>query len=619
MLHRSKLVPLFFAALTLVWAAESSFDAARYLEHIKFLASPELKGRASGSPELEKAAKYIADQFRADGLIAPAGSSGYLQPFEVTTSATLGRGNRFEVAAGADSQDLELNKDFIPFNFSSSGRASGEAVFAGYGITAPEYSYDDYAGLNVKGKIVIVLAHEPQETDAKSVFDGKALTDHSQFYSKASNARTHGAKGVVLVRDLINHKQLREELEPFGATNGPADAGIPFVQVKEEVAQQWFRAAGKDIEQLETAIDADLKPRSFALKGVEIREFVDVVRAVKTVHNVAGYLPGQTDEYVVIGAHYDHLGLGGQFSMAPSLTGTVHPGADDNASGTAGVLELARYFSAEFKSTQGNATQVKPRRGILFLTFAGEELGLLGSGYYANHPELPLSKAVTMINLDMIGRPRDGKIYIGGAGTGSTLRASLDSITPQSKLKVDYSDNSTSSSSDHTSFIARQVPALFFFSGLHGDYHKPSDTWDKIDSAGAVEVLQLVANVTARLESDPDRPKFIRVVDKSNPHSGDVSGIGSSGGGYGPNFGSIPDFAEPPKGVRFADVKEGSPAALAGLKAGDILIQFGDKEIANLYDFTYALRAQKPGDEVLVQVLRDNKTITAKVMLTERK
>ena len=608
MLRRTKLL-LLISAAAILSAADTSFDAARYLDHIKYLASPEMKGRASGSPELEKAAKYIADHFRADGLQSPAGSSGYLQPFQVTTSAALGRGNKFEVSAGADSQELELNKDYVPFNFSSSGRVSGSVVFAGYGITAPEYNYDDYAGLDVKGKVVIVIAHEPQESDPKSVFEGKLFTDHAQSYSKAANARAHGAKAVIFLRDRMNHKQAREELEPFGATNGPTDAGIPFVQVREEVAQQWFRASGKDIEELETAIDTDLKPRSFELKGVEVRESVNVERAVKTVNNVAGYLPGQTDEYVIIGAHYDHLGLGGQFSMAPSLTGTVHPGADDNASGTAGVLELAHYF----------AHQPKPKRGMLFMTYAGEELGLLGSGYYANHPELPLSKAVTMINLDMIGRAKNGKIYIGGAGSGSTLRASLDGITPQRKLKVDYSDNSSSSSSDHTSFAAKQVPVLFFFSGLHGDYHKPSDTWDKIDTANSVEVLQLVADVANKLDNDSDRPRFVRVVDKNNPHSGDVSGISSSGGGYGPNFGSIPDFAEPPKGVRFADVKEGSPAAVAGLKAGDILIAFGDKEIANLYDFTYALRAHKPGDEVSVTVLRNDKPLTVKVKLTERR
>jgi hypothetical protein len=607
MLRRTTFLSL--AVFAFAAAADSSFDAVRYLDHIKFLASPELKGRASGSPELEKAAKYIADHFRADGLQPPSGYSGYLQPFQITTSAALGRSNRFEVSAGADSQDLELSKDFVPFNFSSSGKVSGHVVFAGYGITAPEYNYDDYAGLDVKGKFVIVIAHEPQETDAKSVFEGKVFTDHAQSYSKAANARAHGAKGVILVRDLMNHKQLHEELETFGLANGPADAGIPFVQVRQEVAQQWFRASGKDIAELETAIDSDLKPRSFELKDVEIREYVDVERAVKTVNNVAGYLPGQTDEYIIVGAHYDHLGLGGQFSMAPSLTGTVHPGADDNASGTAGVLELAHYFSR----------QPKQKRGILFMTFAGEELGLLGSGYYANHPELPLAKAVTMINLDMIGRAKDGRVYIGGAGSGSTLRASLDTLTPRRKLKIDYSDNSSSASSDHTSFSAKQVPVLFFFSGLHGDYHKPSDTWDKIDSADAVELLQLVADVATRLDNDPGRPKFVRVVDKNNPHSGDIGGVSSSGGGYGPNFGSIPDFAEPPKGVRFADVKEGSPAAVAGLKAGDILVNFGDKDIANLYDFTYALRAHKPGDEVTVTVLRNDKPFTVNVKLTERR
>ncbi len=610
-----RLAATVFAAGVAVFAAAPSFDAQRYLEHIKFLASPELKGRATGSPELEKAGRYIVDHFKADGLQPPPGavSNSYLQEFPVTTSAKLGKLNHFEVLAGADSQQLQVEKEFIPFNFSSSGRVSGPVVFAGYGITAPEYSYDDYAGLDVKGRIVLVLAHEPQELDPKSVFDGKAYTDHSQYYSKAANARSHGARAVIVVADRINHKQDKDDLEPFGRTNGPADAGIPFVGVREDIAQQWFRASGKDLEALEAEIDRDLKPRSFELKGVEIRENVDVERAVRQVNNVVGYLPGQTDEYVIIGAHYDHLGLGEQFSMAPSLAGTIHPGADDNASGTAGVLELAHYFSALYAG-------VKPKRGILFLSFAGEELGLLGSGYYANHPELPLAKAVAMINLDMIGRPREGRIFVGGAGTGSTLRASLDQLTPKYKLNIDYSDNSGYGSSDHTSFTAKQVPVLFFFSGLHGDYHKPSDTWDKIDAPTAVQVLQLVADIAAKLENDPDRPQFVRVAPKADPHSGNVSGISSSGGGgYGPNFGSIPDFAEPPKGVRFADVKEGTPAAVAGLKAGDILITFGDKDIGNLYDFTYALRSHKPGDEVLVEVLRGDRKISVKVRLTERK
>jgi hypothetical protein len=592
----------------LVGLQAPSFDAERYLDHIRYLASPELKGRASGSPELEKAAKYIADKFRADGLKMPEG--GYQQPFEIATSSKLGKGNRFESVVAGDTETLQLEKEFIPYSFSLSGKASGAVVFAGYGITAPEYNYDDYSGIDVRGKFVLVLAHEPQEFNEKSVFEGKVYTDHSQVYSKAFNARLHGARGVILAFDRVNHKDAAGELEPFGNASGPADAGISFVQVKETVVEPWMRAAGKDLLATEEAINADLKPRSFALPGVEVRESVDVERVVRTVHNVIGYLPGETPDYIILGAHYDHLGLGGQFSMAPSMTGTVHPGADDNASGTAGVLELAHYFAAG----------PKPKRGILFMTFAGEELGLLGSSYYANHPVLPLDHALAMLNMDMIGRVREDKLYIGGAATGTTFRADLEQLVSKTSFRVDYSESGYGSS-DHTSFTAKQVPVLFFFSGLHGDYHKPSDTWDKIDAPAAIRVLQLVAGMVQKLEDQKDRPLFVSVkAEESNPHAGAITPSGSGGGGgYGPYFGSIPDFAEPPTGVRFADVHADSPAGLAGLKPGDILIGFDSIEIRNLYDFTYALRSHKAGDTVVAHVLRGTEKIDATVKLTERK
>lgn len=598
---------LAFALLLTVpaWSAAPEFSVDRFISHIKVLSAPEMKGRASGSPELEKAANYIAGEYRAYGL-KPVPGFDYLQPFEITTSAKPGTGNRLEINAAGRNRALEMNRDFVPFNFSSSGKISGGLVFAGYGITAPEYNYDDYAGLNVKGKLVLVLSHEPQEYDAASVFAGKVYTDHAQFYSKAANARSHGARGVILIHDRHNHKTDKEALEVFGRSDGPADAGIPFVQVKEEFVLPWFKAARKDLMDLESGIDKDLKPRSFTFNNVEVKATVDIQRAVKTVHNVAAFLPGETSEYVIVGAHYDHLGLGEQFSLAPSLAGTVHPGADDNASGTSGVLELAHYFAA----------QPRPKRGILFLNFAGEELGLLGSGYYATHPEMPLGQAATMINLDMIGRAKDGKIFVGGAGTGTTLRADLDRIVAQTRLKVDYSDNGGYGSSDHTSFTAKQVPVLFFFSGLHGDYHKPSDTWDKIDGPSSVNVLGLIAEVVQTLTTEAQKPAFVRVVEKVSDHSGSSSPPGS---GYGPYFGSIPDFSEPPTGVRFADVRDGSPAAEAGLKPGDIMVKFGDKEIKNLYDFTYALRAHKVGEEVAVDVLRGEQKLSVKVKLTERK
>ena len=583
-------------------------DPQRYLEHIKYLASPDMRGRATGSPELERAADYIAAQFRAIGLQSVAGKS-YFQAFQVTTNAKLGHANLVEYVEGGKTFSLRTGEDFVPFNFSARGRLSGRVVFAGYGITAPEYNYDDYAGLDAKDKIVLILRHEPQEFDENSVFAGKVYTEHAQFYSKAVNAKMHGALGVILINDVFNHRTETDQLEKFGRTAGPNDAGIPFIEIKTGAVTSWFADAGQNLDEIGAAIDRDLKPRSFAFpETLQVHENVDIERVVKTVHNVAGYLPGETDEYLIIGAHYDHLGLGEQFSMAPSLAGTsVHPGADDNASGTAGVIELARWFAA----------QPKQKRGILFMTFAGEELGLLGSSFYVNHPELPMSKAVAMINLDMIGRVREGKVYVGGVATGSNLRATLEPILAHYPMHVDFSDTTGYGSSDHTSFTTKQVPVLFFFSGLHGDYHKPSDTWDKIDAPDAAKLLDMIAEVGSTLREEADRPLFVRVKEPENPHAGMAAG--SSQSGYGPEFGSVPDFAEIPHGVRFADIREGTPAAQAGLKAGDILVEFDGKEIGNLYDFTYALRSRKPGDRVTVKVLRGTETVTASVLLRERK
>src|SRR5215831_8478521 len=428
------------------FGAAAAVDPNRYLEDVKFLASPQLRGRATGSPELEKAAHFIAAQFHSAGL-KPIDGKSYFQAFSVTTNAKLGTANRFEYSIDGKTTELKFQEAFIPFNFSSRARLAGEVVFAGYGITAPEYGYDDYAGIDVNGKIVLLLRHEPQEFDEKSVFQGKVYTQHAQFASKATNAKNHGAIGVILINDRAAHRGDADELEKFGAAGGPGDAGIPYVQIKADVAERWFAAAAKDLDNIQQEIDKDLRPRPFAFSAtLHIHANLDVERAVKTVHNVAGYLPGETDEYVVIGAHYDHLGLGEQYSMAPSQIGTIHPGADDNASGTAGVIELARWYS----------TQPKQKRGILFLTFAGEELGLLGSSYYADHPKFPLDHAVAMLNMDMIGRPREGKVYIGGAGSGSTLKETVEEVLPHHHLNADFSDATGYGSSDHTSFTAKQ-------------------------------------------------------------------------------------------------------------------------------------------------------------------
>ncbi|MGB8010134.1 MAG: M28 family peptidase [Terriglobales bacterium] len=609
---RSAAILFTLLALTLTaLAAPPAMPAAdpqRYLEDIKALTTPAMEGRGAGTKGLTRAERLIEKRYQSLGL-EPAGTNSYLQPFTLITGAQLKGKNSFSVMNGAEKHELKAKQDYVPFSFSASGSARGQLVFAGYGITADEFHYDDYAGLDVKDKIVVVMRYEPpsfgapggNHTPTNQAATNQVMTQHSQLVTKAINARNHGAKALVLVNGKLGDGE-EDLLTRFGSVSGPENVGILFLQVKNDVAEGWLKAAGKSLVELQKQIDDSSKPASFILPENRTADLTVSIRTTRaTVNNVLAYLPGRTDEYVIIGAHYDHLGRGNFDSLAPSQIGQIHPGADDNGSGTAGVLELARLL-APYKG--------QLRRGILFMSFAGEELGLLGSAEWVKEPTRPLDKAVAMLNMDMIGRIKDQKVYIGGVGTGSTLKAVVEAAAVDSGFKIEYSPGGYSSS-DHTSFVSKKIPVLFFFSGLHSDYHKPSDTWEKIDPVAATRLLGVVGKTGELLADAEERPAFIVVAEEAPPNG--------SRGGYGPYFGSIPDFGEVATGVRFSDVKPGSPAAKAGLKAGDILIQFGDKPIKNLYDFTDALRRSKVGDVVEVKVLRDGQTVTAAVKLEQRK
>ncbi|MBZ5654000.1 MAG: M28 family peptidase [Acidobacteriia bacterium] len=575
-------------------------DPHRYLEDIKTLTAPQMEGRGDGTKGLTRAAHLIEQRFKSLGL-EPAGTKSYLQPFTVITGAQLKGNNHFVLQAGEQKKELKPKQDFVPFSFSSSGTAQGSLVFVGYGVSADEFQYDDYAGIDVKDKIVLVLRYEPASFAAKTGNHG--MTQHSQLITKAINARNHGAKAIVLVNGKLGDGE-EDLLTRFGSVSGPENVGIVFVQVKNAAADEWLKAAGKSLQETQDRINNSGKPDSFALPENQTASVkVSIVTTRATVSNVLAYLPGKTDEYVIIGAHYDHLGRGNFDSLAPSQIGQIHPGADDNGSGTAGVLELARLIAPQ---------KGQLRRGILFASFAGEELGLLGSAEWVKEPTRPLEKAVAMLNMDMIGRIKDDKVYIGGVGTGSTLKPTVEQAQAKSGFKMEYSMGGYASS-DHTSFVAKKIPVLFFFSGLHSDYHKPSDTWDKINPDSAARLLDVISATGIQLADAEERPAFVVVAEDKPP-----GGMGG-GGGYGPYFGSIPDFGQVENGVKFSDVKPNSPAAKAGLKAGDILVQFGDKPIKNLYDFTDALRRSKVGDVVEVKVLRDGQPLTASVKLEQRK
>jgi len=589
------LLVLFAAAST----SSQQADPNRYLNDVRTLASADMEGRGAGTKGLTRAQHLIEKRYKALHL-EQAGTNGYAQPFAVSTGARLKSDNECSISQDNSRTDLKIERDFVPFSFSSSGRAGAPLVFAGYGATADEFHYDDYSGLDLKDKIVLVLRYEPSGFAERGKHQG--FTQHSQLITKAINARNHGAKALVIVNGKLGDGE-EDLLTRFGSVSGPEDVGIEMLQVKNTAADSWFKAAGKSMKEVQDQINGSTKPASFAFpENLHIALNVDIETTHATIDNVLAWLPGQTDEYVIIGAHYDHLGRGNFDSLAPSQIGQIHPGADDNASGTAGVLELARLLSPQ---------RGQLKRSILFMNFAGEELGLLGSAAWVKTPTRPLAKAVAMINMDMIGRIRDDKIYIGGVGTGSTFKAVLEQAQKEMPFKVEYSAGGYSSS-DHTSFVSKKIPVLFLFSGLHSDYHKPSDTWDKINAPSAARLLDLVENVAVQLANATEPPAFKVVAEEKPPGGG-------GGSGYGPYFGSIPDFGQEVNGVKFSDVKPNSPAAKAGLKAGDILVQFGDKPIKNLYDFTDALRRSKVGDVVEVKVMRDGQPITASVRLEQRK
>ena len=597
------IVAICFLALS-ASAVTSTVDSKRYLNDIKALTVPAMEGRGDGTKGLTLAADLLERRYKSLGL-DPAGTNGYFQPFSLVTGAKLAGNNHVVEQLGEKKKQLKLNEDFVPFSFSSSGEASAPVVFAGYGASADEFSYDDYAGIDVKGKIVVLLRYEPGGFAARSGNQG--LTRHATLITKAINARNHSAKAVVVVNGKLGTGE-DDLLTRFGSVSGPENTGILLLQVKNSIAQEWFAAAGKTLAGVQDEINSTGKPESFAFPDtVHLTLDVNIETTRATVNNVLAYLPGKTDEYVIIGAHYDHLGYGNYDSLAPAQIGQIHPGADDNASGTAGVLELARLFAP----LKGQLP-----RGILFASFAGEELGLLGSAKWVKEPTRPLGKVVAMLNMDMIGRINNEKVYIGGVGTGSTFQATLAKAEGGFPFHIENSAGGYASS-DHTSFVARKIPVLFFFSGLHSDYHKPSDTWDKINASDAARLVNMIAKEMIQIDEATDRPQFVTVVEHQNPHEGVATSGG--GGGYGPYFGSIPDFGQAEKGVRFSDVQPGSPAAKAGLKGGDVLVKFGDKTIMNLYDFTDVLRSSKVGDVVEVTVLRDGKPLKASVTLEQRR
>ena len=567
------------------------------LEQVKILADGAMEGRASGTPGADRAAAHIAAAFKSAGL-TPAGEGGtFLQSFSVPTGLRPGTPNTLALVAPA-AKPFDLAKDFTPLSVSADGSLTADLVFVGYGITAPEVGYDDYAGVDVHGKVVLMMTREPRGQDGASPFRRDELQHYAGREHKLINARQHGAAAVLIVA----HPRAESARLPVLGGQGHS-LGVLAAAVSRATAETLLAPRGIKLAEVADAIDSALAPRSAAVAGVKVRVEVTVVRERGTALNVIGLLPGTDstlrDQAIVIGAHYDHLGRGGETSLAPDQIGQIHHGADDNASGVAVVMTLARAFAAA-----GGAP-----RTLVFAAFSGEELGLLGSAEYVRRPAVPLDRTVLMVNLDMVGRLREGRLYIGGIDSGTGLRSIVTEATRNLSLALEL-PASPFGPSDHTSFYVAGCPVLFFFTGSHADYHRPSDTWDRVNAQGLATVGTVVARVVAAVAAAPTAPAYVQ-----------IDAPASRGGrGYGAFFGIVPSFGDVgAAGVKITGVRPDSPAERAGVRAGDVIVKFAGVEVKTLEDLTFVLRGRRPGDEVPVVVLREGREETVRAVLSERR
>lgn len=504
-----RLLPLLLVIVTglLAAAATPAVEAEAVLKHVRFLASDEMKGRANGSPELERAADYIAQQFKAAGL-TPGGADGaWYQPFEIQAGLVVGE-NALAIETADRSITFALGSSYYPLatmpnesiGYPSARFDDLPLVFAGYGISAPAANYDDYAGLDVRDKAVLIFSHEPQERRSDSRLNGSRPMRETTLQAKAQAAASHGARILIVVSDPA-HDADEADYARFPVDPDPEEQAIPVLRVRRTEMEPLLEAW--ELDSVAAWIDRDLVPRSRALAGASIDYTEFLARNRRTVRNVIGILPGSDAargrEAIVVGGHYDHVGLGGRYSVSPELTGQVHNGADDNASGTAAVIEMARSAAAD---------RSRFARTLVFIAFAGEERGLLGSEYYAQHPVVPLSDTVAMIDLDMVGRA-NGKVETSGVEKAPSLQKDLEAAAQTVRgLRLGRSGPGAGRSDD-ASFLQRRIPAVIFFTGFHNDYHRPGDDWEKVDAAGTARVATLALEFAARIAARPTRPEFL--------------------------------------------------------------------------------------------------------------
>lgn len=580
---------------------------ARLKKSADYLASDKLEGRGPRTDGLDQAAELIASEFKAAGLNVRLFNGQPYQVFREFKETKLGDKNQFVLKIGDAEQTLKLGESFTPLSASSSSAFDLPLVFAGYGITSDAAGYDDYKGVDVKGKAVVVMRHEPQQKDDKSAFDGRRNSKHAYLKSKIKNAIDHGAAAIVFCSDQVAVEQAggKDELLRF-QINADIEPTIPVFHLQRLPLETVLATAKKPLlGALERNIDTRFEPQSFLIPDAKIVGVSEITTQKRSLRNVIAELPGRgelAEETVVVGAHYDHLGRGGSGSLAP-WTKDIHNGADDNASGTSCLIEIARQI-AKAKSTS--------RRRILFMAFSGEELGLLGSEAYARRPLYDLKKTVAMINLDMVGRIRKENIFAHGVGTSPQFPDQIKRLCEKQGLKP-LLRSSGYGPSDHASFYERGVPVVHFFSGFHPDYHRPSDDADKLNLDGMRKIVAVSVDLVEEIATQKDRPEASpdELLDELSDL--DLGGPFTKG--------------KPFLGVRVSSVEEGleitnvyakSPAETAQMRAGDVLLTIDGKPVDSVEALKKIVAAHKAGDKVTAKIKRREVEIELVVELKSR-
>jgi len=554
--------------------------------HLEFLAGEELKGRYPGTPQDSLLLNYIAAEFESYGLAFFSGNG--IQNFDFINSSKQGSANTLNI----NGKEFASSAEFMPFSFTTNSEAIAKVVFAGYGY---EFKNDtiirsDYKDLDVKGKWVLIFRGNPLSADKVNAF-----TANEKDRDKVMLAKDKGAAGVLLVS---GNKYDPGDLLNAMAVNLP-EVGIPAFQVSRDFADKILISSGETITQLEDQLFQKNSVKSFEI-NIQIKGKTEVILQKTKTGNVIAYLKGNNpaiaDEYLVIGAHHDHLGMGGQGSSSRMPdTITAHYGADDNASGVAAVLEIAEKFS-----------KLKPGRSIIFTTFGAEEKGLIGSNYFVNHSPVPIEKIELMLNLDMVGRLSDSSLQIGGVGTAPEFKSVLEETEKKSPFRFSLSEAGYGPS-DHASFYAKDKPVLFFSTGAHQDYHTPNDKIDSINITGLADITSYIADLAlyfSNLESGLTFQEAGPKESTSNRYRGKIS------------FGIMPDVSgEGNQGLKVLAVTEGKPAAIAGMKKGDVITAIDGKPVGNIQDYMFRLGQLKAGDRAMVSIKRNNAKLEILVQL----